>query len=151
MADASSRCSGKYANAAIGSAEWPLRSVAYSFYQLQKKRQTADYDLSVTISSTSIALDILSVEEAFTSWAIITALSRACRAGRPGAPHRSVVSSRLVQDHLALRLLAGEFLAGEIIVVDRDGDSGKLKSWRPRRWGGRFRQAKPPSTLITDH
>ncbi|HWE49735.1 MAG TPA: ATP-dependent chaperone ClpB [Bryobacteraceae bacterium] len=34
---------------------------------------------------------------------------------------------RLIQDPLALRLLAGEFLAGETIVVDRDGDGGKLK------------------------
>jgi len=34
---------------------------------------------------------------------------------------------RLVQDPLALKLLAGEFLAGETIVVDRDGDGGKLK------------------------
>jgi len=34
---------------------------------------------------------------------------------------------RLVQDPLALRLLAGEFLSGETIVVDKDGDSGKVK------------------------
>jgi len=34
---------------------------------------------------------------------------------------------RLVQDPLSLRLLAGEYLAGETIVVDKDGDSGKLK------------------------
>ncbi len=34
---------------------------------------------------------------------------------------------RLIQDPLALRLLAGEFLSGETIVVDKDGDSGKLK------------------------
>ena len=34
---------------------------------------------------------------------------------------------RLVQDPLSLRLLAGEFLAGDTIVVDKDGDSGKLK------------------------
>ena len=34
---------------------------------------------------------------------------------------------RLVQDPLSLRLLAGEFLAGETVVVDRDGESGKLK------------------------
>ena len=27
----------------------------------------------------------------------------------------------------ALKLLAGEFLAGETIVVDKDGDGGKLK------------------------
>jgi hypothetical protein len=26
-----------------------------------------------------------------------------------------------------LRLLAGEFLPGETVVVDQDGDSGKLK------------------------
>jgi ATP-dependent Clp protease ATP-binding subunit ClpA len=34
---------------------------------------------------------------------------------------------RLVQDPLALRLLAGDFLSGETVVVDVDGDSGKLK------------------------
>jgi len=34
---------------------------------------------------------------------------------------------RLVQDPLSLRLLAGEFLAGETIVVDRDSEGGKLK------------------------
>jgi ATP-dependent Clp protease ATP-binding subunit ClpB len=33
---------------------------------------------------------------------------------------------RLVQDPLALRLLAGEFLAGETVVVDKDADGGKL-------------------------
>jgi ATP-dependent Clp protease ATP-binding subunit ClpA len=33
---------------------------------------------------------------------------------------------RLVQDPLSLRLLAGEFLAGETVVVDQDG-AGKLK------------------------
>jgi ATP-dependent Clp protease ATP-binding subunit ClpA len=34
---------------------------------------------------------------------------------------------RLIQDPLSLRLLAGEFLMGETIVVDRDGDANKLK------------------------
>ncbi|MGD1071344.1 MAG: ATP-dependent chaperone ClpB [Bryobacteraceae bacterium] len=34
---------------------------------------------------------------------------------------------RLIQDPLALRLLAGEFLAGETVVVDRDGEGAKLK------------------------
>ena len=34
---------------------------------------------------------------------------------------------RLIQDPLALRLLAGDFLAGETIVVDKDGDAGKLR------------------------
>ena len=34
---------------------------------------------------------------------------------------------RLMQDPLALRLLAGEFLAGETVVVDKDGDGGKLR------------------------
>ncbi len=33
---------------------------------------------------------------------------------------------RLLQDPLSLRLLAGEFLAGETIVVDADGDGQKL-------------------------
>jgi ATP-dependent Clp protease ATP-binding subunit ClpB len=34
---------------------------------------------------------------------------------------------RLIQDPLALRLLAGEFLGGETVVVDRDGEGAKLK------------------------
>jgi ATP-dependent Clp protease ATP-binding subunit ClpB len=34
---------------------------------------------------------------------------------------------RLIQDPLALRLLAGEFSAGDTIVVDKDGGTGKLK------------------------
>jgi ATP-dependent Clp protease ATP-binding subunit ClpA len=34
---------------------------------------------------------------------------------------------RLVQDPLSLRLLSGEYLSGETIVVDKDGDGGKLK------------------------
>jgi ATP-dependent Clp protease ATP-binding subunit ClpA len=34
---------------------------------------------------------------------------------------------RLIQDPLSLRLLAGEFLSGETIVVDKDSDTGKLK------------------------
>jgi ATP-dependent Clp protease ATP-binding subunit ClpA len=34
---------------------------------------------------------------------------------------------RLIQDPLSLRLLAGEYLAGETVVVDKDGDTSKLK------------------------
>jgi ATP-dependent Clp protease ATP-binding subunit ClpA len=34
---------------------------------------------------------------------------------------------RLIQDPLSLRLLAGEYLSGETIIVDKDGDTGKLK------------------------
>jgi ATP-dependent Clp protease ATP-binding subunit ClpB len=34
---------------------------------------------------------------------------------------------RLLQDPLALRLLAGDFLAGETVVADGDGEAGKLK------------------------
>jgi ATP-dependent Clp protease ATP-binding subunit ClpB len=34
---------------------------------------------------------------------------------------------RLVQDPLAMRLLAGDFLSGDTIVVDRDGDAAKFK------------------------
>jgi ATP-dependent Clp protease ATP-binding subunit ClpB len=34
---------------------------------------------------------------------------------------------RLIQDPLSLRLLAGEYLSGETIIVDKDGDAGKLK------------------------
>ena len=33
---------------------------------------------------------------------------------------------RLLQDPLALRLLAGDFLAGETVVADKDGENGKL-------------------------
>jgi ATP-dependent Clp protease ATP-binding subunit ClpB len=34
---------------------------------------------------------------------------------------------RLVQDPLAMKLLAGDFLSGDTIVVDRDGDGTKLR------------------------
>jgi ATP-dependent Clp protease ATP-binding subunit ClpC len=34
---------------------------------------------------------------------------------------------RLVQDPLAMKLLAGDFLSGDTIVVDRDGDGAKLR------------------------
>ena len=34
---------------------------------------------------------------------------------------------RLIQDPLALRLLAGDFLAGETVIADKDGEAGKLK------------------------
>jgi ATP-dependent Clp protease ATP-binding subunit ClpB len=34
---------------------------------------------------------------------------------------------RLIQDPLSLRLLAGEYLSGETVVVDKDNDTGKLK------------------------
>jgi len=34
---------------------------------------------------------------------------------------------RLIQDPLALRLLAGDFLAGETVVADKEGEGGKLK------------------------
>ena len=34
---------------------------------------------------------------------------------------------RLIQDPLALRLLAGDFLAGDTIVVEKDGDGARLK------------------------
>ncbi len=33
---------------------------------------------------------------------------------------------RLIQDPLALRLLAGDFLSGETVLVDKDGETGKL-------------------------
>jgi ATP-dependent Clp protease ATP-binding subunit ClpA len=33
---------------------------------------------------------------------------------------------RLLQDPLALRLLSGDFAAGETVLVDGDGDSGPL-------------------------
>jgi len=34
---------------------------------------------------------------------------------------------KLVQDPLALRLLAGDFVSGETILVDVDGSGGKLR------------------------
>ncbi|HEU5021688.1 MAG TPA: type VI secretion system ATPase TssH, partial [Bryobacteraceae bacterium] len=34
---------------------------------------------------------------------------------------------RLVQNPLALRLLGGDFLAGETVLAEKDGDEGKLK------------------------
>lgn len=42
--------------------------MAYALSQLQEKRHNADCDLSKTLSSTDVGLDILLAEEAFTSW-----------------------------------------------------------------------------------
>ncbi len=47
---------------------------------------------------------------------------------------------RLIQDPLALRLLAGDFLAGETVIADKDGDSGKL----------RFVKQTEPVAVLTD-
>jgi hypothetical protein len=71
MSIASSRRVAEYKNAATGSTESHLYSVACAFSQLQEKRHTADYDLSRTLSGTDVGLDILLVEDAFISWEII--------------------------------------------------------------------------------
>jgi poly-beta-hydroxyalkanoate depolymerase len=71
MADASNRCLSKYASVVQGSTEWHLRSVAYSFQSFKKSATRLINDLSVTLSGGDVAMDILSVENAFTSWGII--------------------------------------------------------------------------------
>lgn len=71
MSLASIRRVAEQKNAIAGSRESYLYSVAYAFSQLQVKRHNADYDLSKTLSSTEVALDILLVEEAFRSWQVI--------------------------------------------------------------------------------
>jgi len=68
MADASARMVREHKNAAAGSAEFHLYAVAYAFTQLRQNRERADYDLSGTLSDKEVALDILSVEDAFMDW-----------------------------------------------------------------------------------
>jgi hypothetical protein len=68
MSIASNRRVAEHKNAAAGSKEFHLYSVASAFSQLQEKRHIADYDLSQTLSSSDVALDILLVEEALASW-----------------------------------------------------------------------------------
>jgi hypothetical protein len=68
MFDASNGRVTKYKNAANGSAEFHLYSVAYAFCQLQQKRHQADYDLSSTLATSSVELALGSVADAFISW-----------------------------------------------------------------------------------
>jgi uncharacterized protein (UPF0332 family) len=65
---ASNRRVAEHKNAAHGSEEFHLYSVAFAFSQLQEKRHEADYDLTKTLSSADVGLDILLVEKAFASW-----------------------------------------------------------------------------------
>lgn len=71
MSDASKRCAGQYKNAAAGTPESDLHSVASAFHQLQRRRHTADYDLSEVFSDDEVDLDIRSVRNAFTKWGTI--------------------------------------------------------------------------------
>jgi hypothetical protein len=71
MFDASNSRVAKYKNAAGGSAEFHLYSVAYAFCQLQQKRHQADYDLSSTWATSSVKLALGSVADAFASWSAI--------------------------------------------------------------------------------
>lgn len=71
MLDASNSRVARYKNAASGSAEFHLYSVAYAFCQLQQKRHHADYDLSSTLATSNVELALDSVAEAFTSWSAI--------------------------------------------------------------------------------
>jgi len=71
MSDASKRCAGRYENALAGTPESDLHSVASAFYQLQRRRHTADCDLSKVFSDNEVDLDIRSVRNAFTKWRVI--------------------------------------------------------------------------------
>jgi hypothetical protein len=71
MSDASNRCVRKYENAAAGTHESDLRSVASAFHKLQRRRHTADYDLSGVFYDHEVDLDIRSVRNAFTNWSVI--------------------------------------------------------------------------------
>jgi hypothetical protein len=71
MYDASNRCAGRYKNAAAGTSESHLHSVASAFHKLQVRRHTADYDLSEVFSGDEVDLDFRSVRNAFTKWRVI--------------------------------------------------------------------------------
>ena len=71
MLDASSGRVSRYKNAATGSAEFHLYSVAYAFCQLQQKRHQADYDLSGTLATSNVELALGLVADAFTNWSVI--------------------------------------------------------------------------------
>ena len=71
MLDASSNRVTKLRNAARGSAEFHLYSVAYAFCQLQEKRHQADYDLSLTLAASNVEVALGMVADAFTSWGVI--------------------------------------------------------------------------------
>jgi len=70
MLAASKQCADRYRNAASGSAEAYLFTVAHAFSQLQEKRHTADYDLSEPLETTEVALDISLVQDAFEGWSM---------------------------------------------------------------------------------
>jgi hypothetical protein len=71
MSDASNRCAVRYENAAADTPESDLHSVASAFHKLQRRRHTADYDLSGVFSDHEVDLDISSVRDAFDSWNVI--------------------------------------------------------------------------------
>ena len=71
MLDASSRRVKAHKNAASGSMESHLYSVADAFSRLQQKRHIADYDVSKTWSRSDVEEEILLVLDAFKSWDIV--------------------------------------------------------------------------------
>ncbi len=71
MVNASLRRLAEFKNAAPGSTESHLYSIAFAFRKLQDNRHMADYDLSGTLSSADVTFDIWEVENAFASWELI--------------------------------------------------------------------------------
>jgi uncharacterized protein (UPF0332 family) len=71
MLAASDRQRTKYKDAAENSTENHLFNVAFSFVQLQQKREFADYDCSTELSSNQALFAIDQAERAFESWEII--------------------------------------------------------------------------------
>jgi uncharacterized protein (UPF0332 family) len=68
MAGASDSRIKRHKNAAHGSVEFQLHSVASAFYQLQQERHKADYDLSNKLSAADVELAIGLAADAFETW-----------------------------------------------------------------------------------
>jgi uncharacterized protein (UPF0332 family) len=71
MLAASDRQRAKYKDAAASSTGKHLFKVTFNFVQLQQKREFADYDYSIELSSDHARLAIGQAERAFESWEII--------------------------------------------------------------------------------
>ena len=71
MLAASKQCVDRCKNAASGSTESYLFTVAHAFFQLQEERHAADYDLSKPYETTEVALDISLAQDAFEGWSKI--------------------------------------------------------------------------------
>jgi uncharacterized protein (UPF0332 family) len=71
MLTASERQRVKYKHAAEDSTEKHLFEIAFSFVQLQQKREFADYDPNVEVSFDQARVAIGQAEAAFSSWEII--------------------------------------------------------------------------------